>query len=573
MKERLLEVVTVGLVIVIAGALFYTQVIRFDRYLKLSKNNVIRIIPIDAPRGRIFDRNGKVVVTDRVSFDVAVVYQELRDRARFFALLADIAGIARPDAAAALEKARLRPYAPVTVVEDIAKDKAIALEEASVDVRGLVIETSSRRSYLYNDVASHIVGYLSEVSEEELEGLREYGYRPGDLIGRDGLEKQYDMYLAGADGGMQIQVDNRGRQKKVLGFKEPSSGKDLYLSLDMVLQSACDRLLGDKTGAVIAMDPRTGDILALASHPAFDPNLFVTAGTSDERMKLITDTKGRPLSNRAISASYPPGSVFKVVTASGALETDRISPETTYVCNGSLSLGAASFDCWKADGHGPQNVTDALMNSCNVFFYNAGRIEGGDTLETYARAFGFGRVTGIDLPDEVRGVVPGKMWKRLHRREEWYEGDSINYSIGQGYLLTTPIQVLTMMAAVANGGYLVRPHIVKQIGTRVVAGVTAKQIGLKDRTLRVIKEGLYNAINRSEGTAKRARIDGVAIAGKTGTAQTPHGRTHGWFAGFAPYRNPRLCLVVFLEHGGKGGLEPAEIAKGVFEEAKARGYL
>jgi penicillin-binding protein 2 len=313
--------------------------------------------------------------------------------------------------------------------------------------------------------------------------------------------------------------------------------------------------------------------LALASHPAFDPNIFVKPKTTIERLRLLRDKEGRPLSDRAISGLYAPGSVFKIVTASAALDTGRITPNTRFFCPGSYRLGNAKFDCWKEEGHGSGNIREALMNSCNVFFYNAGHAAGVDFMEAYAKLFGFGKLTGIDLPDEVRGIVPGRIWKRIHRGDNWYEGETLNYTIGQGYLLATPVQVLDMMAVMANKGSLVRPYIVKRIGDIDVSPTRQKYLGLKDETIRTIREGLYSVVNSENGTGKRAKLEGVLIAGKTGTAQNPQGPTHAWFAGYGPISDPKICLVVFLEHGGKGGLSATEIARGIFEEAHLKGYL
>jgi len=572
-RERLLITIISALFVMLGLGLFYNQVIRFGYYSHLSKNNSIRIIPIDGPRGNMLDRNGAVVVSNRLSFDVAVVYQELRDKQKFIRVLSNILNIPARDIVRVMDKARSKPYAPVTILEDIDKNKAIMLEEASFDIDGLTIETRSRRDYLFNNTGSHLFGYLSEIGESELDELRDYGYRMRDLVGRSGLERQYEFYLKGIDGGTQIEVDSRGRQTKVLGVKEPSSGKDIYLAIDITLQAACDKLLGDRKGAVCVMNPVTGEVLALASHPAFDPNVFVRPKASEQRIGVIKDRVGRPLSNRAISASYPPGSVFKVVTASAGLETKRISPAARFVCNGSYHLGKAEFDCWKSEGHGSQNVTEGLMNSCNVFFYNTGRAAGADAIETYSKAFGFGQQTGIDLPDEAKGVVPGRAWKRAYKHTGWFEGDTVNYSIGQGYLLTTPIQVARMMGVIANGGLLVRPYIVRRVGDFMIQPERPKYIGLNPATINIIRRGLYDVVNDANGTGKRAKLEDVVVAGKTGTAQNPQGRTHAWFAGFAPYDKPKMCVAVFLEHGGKGGLEPAEIARGIFEEAKRKGYL
>jgi penicillin-binding protein 2 len=519
----------------------------------------------------MLDRNARVLVSNRLSFDAVLTYQELRDVGRLCGILRDVLGMSEAEIFRAMAKAKKRPYVPVAMLEDIPKDKAIMLEESSYDVPGLEIETRSRRDYIYKDSGAHLFGYLSEITEAELEDLG--GYRPGDLVGRSGVEKYYESSLKGTDGGTQVEVDNRGKQTRVIGVKEPSSGKDLYLTIDGSIQAACDRLLGERKGAVIVMDPRSGEVLALASHPAFDPNIFVQPDSSRERLELLRDKVGRPMSDRAISGLYPPGSVFKIVTASAALESKRISLNTHFVCSGSYRLGRATFDCWKAEGHGPQDIIGALKYSCNVFFYNIGRLAGVDLLEAYAKLFGFGRLTGIDLPDEVRGIVPGRMWKSVYRKSGWYEGDTINYSIGQGYLMVTPIQVLDMMAVVANNGSLPHPRVVKRIGDNFLPAQKPKKIGLSDRTLKAVRQGLYEAVNAEDGTGRHARAEGVTVAGKTGTAQNPLGKTHAWFSGFAPFDNPSICLVVFIEHGGKGGLEPAGIAGGIFQEAKKRGYL
>lgn len=573
MKDRILTVSIAVIFALLCAGLFYNQIIRYGYYSRLSKNNSIRVIPIDGPRGNILDRNGLPLVTNRLSFDVVIIYRELSDRTRLIRLLNETCGMSGRQIGLALEKAARKPYAPVTILEDIDKDKAIRLEEESFDIDGLMIETRSKRNYIYNRTGCHLFGYLGEVTEDELEDLKDDGYRPRDLIGRAGIEKMYETYLKGVNGGTQIEVDSRGRQKRLLGIKEPSSGKDVYLTIDLPIQLVCDKLLGDRKGVVIVMDPRNGEVLALASHPAFDPNVFVKPDTSDERLALTKDRIGRPLSDRAISGLYAPGSVFKVVTASAALETKKINQYTKFSCPGSYRLGRATFNCWKEKGHGLQALREGLMNSCNVFFYNTGRVTGVDAIECYTKLYGFGKTTGIDLPDEVSGVAPGKAWKRLHRKDGWYEGETLNYAIGQGYLMVTPIQVLNMMAVMANKGSLVKPYVVKRIDKVETIPDKEKNIGLRDSTVRQIREGLYEVVNNENGTGKRARIDGVVVAGKTGTAQNPQGRTHAWFAGFAPYDGAKVCVVVFLEHGGKGGIGAAEVAHGIFEEANRRGYL
>jgi penicillin-binding protein 2 len=573
MRERAVIKPVQILFAMLALGLIYTQIIRYPYYSRLSRDNAIRIIPVEGPRGTIYDRNGTELVGDRICYNVAVVYQELRNREKLIRLLSRLLDTPREEIERAIDRSAARPYAPVTVLEDIDKDKAFALEEESFDIRGLVIETKSIRNYIYNNSGSHIFGYLSEISERELESLKEYGYRAKDLVGRDGLEKYYNNDLAGVDGGLQIQVDNKGRQVGVLGYKDPIKGKDLRLTIDIGLQKLCDKALEGKSGAAIVMNPNTGEVLALSSSPSYDPNIFIKAEESGQRLKLLRDKSQYPLLNRAISGIYPPGSIFKIVVASAALQLNKINSQTHFNCTGTYVLGKGKFDCWKEGGHGDQNVTDALMNSCNVFFYNTGRATGVDNIEHFARMFGFGARTGIDLPDEAKGVVPGRMWKRSQKKDSWYEGDTINYTIGQGYLLVTPIQALEMVALIANRGSIVKPYIVNRVGSQEPVKQERRGAGIKEGVISTIREGMYRVVNTENGTGKRARLQGMAAAGKTGTAQNPQGRTHAWFVGFAPFGDPRICLVVFLEHGGKGGLEPSEIAKEIFEEARKRGYI
>lgn len=581
MKEKVILIPIQFIFALLILGLIYTQIIRFPHYSRLSKDNAIRIIPIDGARGTIFDRNGVALVDDRISFNVALVYQELRNKEKLVRLLSRLLNIDRDKIEDAIEVAARKPYAPVTIVEDVDKENAFILEEESFDIRGLLIETKSVRNYIYNSVGAHVFGYLSEISEKELEDLRAYGYRPKDLVGRDGLEKYYNKYLAGNGGGVQVQVDNRGRQVGILGYKEPKKGTDLHLTIDINLQKACDRELEGRTGAIIVMDPHSGEVLALSSSPSYDPNIFIRPYESAKRVRLLRDRIRHPLLNRAISCAYPPGSVFKIIVASAALDLKKISVRKNFNCTGTYTLGRGRFDCWKEGGHGLQNITNALANSCNIFFYNIGRALGVDNIEGYSHIFGLGRKTGIDLPDEAKGIVPGRIWKKLYKKDQWYEGDTVNYAIGQGYVLTTPIQVLEMMSIIADNGYAAIPHIVKRIGTKEINMAEGKRVKLSGGTIKIVREGIFKVINDESGTGKRAQVDGISIAGKTGTAQNPQGRTHAWFTGFAPFypstegqaRSAKICLVVFLEHGGKGGLEPSEIAKEIFKEAKVGGYL
>ena len=573
MRDRVISTISYSLFFLIALALFYTQVVQYPFYSKLAKNNSIRIIPINGPRGSLYDRNGVILVSSRLAFDVSVIYHEIRERDRLVTLLAGVLDMPERKIENAVEIASARPFSAVVIASDVEKSKAIALEEASFDLDGILIETRSLRDYKYKRDGAHIFGHLGEISQDELESLADYGYRSRDLVGRSGLEKYYNAELTGVSGGKQIEVDSRGRVTRILGVREPKDGKDLSLTIDIRMQKTADEALGDRTGAIVVMNPTTGEILAFASHPSFDPNIFVRTDSGNERRRLILDKHGKPLLNRAISGLYPPGSVFKIVTAAQGLDTGKISRSTIFQCNGSYKLGGARFGCWKEDGHGPQDIIRALMNSCDVFFYNTGRLDGADGLERMGGLFGFGRRSGIDLPDEARGTLPGRGWKMRVKGEGWYEGDTVNYSIGQGYLTVTPLQVVEMLSAIANGGYLVRPYIVKEAGGVPIARANPVPLGLKESTISTIREGLLKVVSSEEGTGKRAKIEGVRVAGKTGSAQNPNGKTHAWITVFAPYEEPSIALVVLVEHGGHGGLEPGEIARTILQKAKDLEYI
>ncbi len=424
------------------------------------------------------------------------------------------------------------------------------------------------RDYLYGNVLSHVAGYLGKISEEELERFRPYGYRIKDLVGKDGIEKFYNDYLRGTNGGLQVEVDNKGRQLGLLAVKEPRAGKALYLSIDIGLQKFCDSVLADKKGAIIVMDPFTGEIFALVSHPSFDPNVFARPGNAKEVSALLNNSTDFPMLNRAISGTYAPGSVFKIVVAASALDTGKFSDKDTFSCKGVLTVGNRPFRCWRQKGHGTLTILGAMKYSCNVFFYQLGLLCGADTIARYAFKLGLGKPVGVDLPGEASGFVPTPSWKRKKLGAPWFKGETANYAIGQGYLLVTPIQIVRLVAAIANGGRLVRPFIVSRIEDVDLYHAESRDTGIKKDTLRILKECLRGVVNEPHGTGLYARSKNIVVAGKTGTAQNPKGISHAWFAGFAPFEDPKVCVVVFIEHGGKGGLDPARFAKQIIEEAQ-----
>lgn len=558
--------------LVLAVALFYYQVLRFRYYQGLSLKNTIRLIPIEAARGGIYDRNRKPLAVDELSFDLAVIPQEIKDLQQTLGELGEISGITKKELLENYQKNYHLPFVPVRIAVNLDKKRAFYIEEKLSSIPGALIWSSPRRRYPNLKTGSHLTGYVGRIGEEEFARLKDYGYKIQDLLGKSGIEKYYDAYLKGEDGGIQIEVDANSREVRRLGFKQPHQGKDLQLSIDLGLQRFVDKLFEERTGSGIIMDTKTGQILALVSSPEFDPNIF-TSGTDRERLRLLND-KSSPILNRAIACAYPPGSTFKIVVAAAGVATGCAKQNTSFVCKGTFELGARRFNCWKESGHGRQNLIEGLTHSCNIFFYNLGRALGAEQLSRYAQKFGFGSLTGIDLPDETRGLVPGPLWKRLAVKEPWYEGDTINYSIGQGFLLVTPIQMLKAVTIIANEGQAPSPYLVEKIGDKLVSGGRPFPLRLEEKVFTTVKKGMFNVVNDPSGTGQYAKAKDIQIAGKTGTAQpgTP-GDTHAWFCGYLPADNPKISFVIFLEHGGQGGVDPAHMTRIIATYLKENGFL
>jgi len=564
-------ILALGFMLIVAG-LAYIQIVKYDKFRVMSEENRLKIVPLMAPRGCIYDRSGEVLVKDTLSFQVSVIYSRIENMDSLAEFLSSVLDVPRPETSKIIKKSRQQPYTPTVVASDIGIEKAIHIEEMSMDQPGLLLEVYAKRKYVSDSSMSNVLGYLGLINSAEFERLRHYGYRMDDLVGRDGIEKQYDEYLRGTHGGKQVEVDHRGRRAMTLGFKEPVSGKDIRLTIDHGLQKFCEELLVDKRGAIVVLDPNTGAVLAMASAPAYDPNAFIDQARSGEVSGLLNDRE-YPLLNRAIAGVYPAGSLFKILIATAALETGTTNKNTTFECPGYYRLGRLTFRCWRKDGHGVQNMQEGIMHSCNVYFFNTGRRLGVDKIAEYAKKFGFGSYTGIDLPGEKTGTAPSRSWKKKQLNDSWYEGDTVNYSIGQGYLLCSPLQIARMLAVFANGGYLVRPYIVKEVEGIPVNNVEKAELGISQDTRDTIREGMRLVVNDPTGTGIKARSKDFTVAGKTGTAQTSRNKTHGWFMGFAPYEEPKVVIVVFDEYGGKGGYYAAETGGKVFKKAHEIGLL
>lgn len=526
------------------------QVIQGNRFQELSNKNCIRLLPQIGTRGKILDRHGNIIVGNSLSYDVMILPQEETRIDKALIRIAQILGTNFKDLQEKFKRGFTVPFVPVAVAKNIDVKKAIALEELKSDLTGIIIQPHPQRTYPYGRLACHLIGYLNEIDHWRLTKLAEYGYKTKDIVGFGGLEEKYDYYLRQKEGGLSVEVDHRGRFVRLLGFKPPQSGKDMQLTLDLKIQKIVEGHLGDRKGSVILIDPYSGEIIALASRPNFNPALFVNNG--DTSMVNIFNDPDAPLINRAISGAYPPGSAFKLVVAAAALETGKINLSTTFFCPGSLHIGKQEFSCW--DMHDRQNLRDGITHSCNVFFYRTGLLIGAQLIHDYALKFGLSKPTAIDLPYEASGFVPSPLWKRIYKFKNWFDGDTANFSIGQGDLLVTPMQMTRLMAVFANKGKLVTPYIVKAIVGRDISIYQKKiiRLPLKESTIDYITQALKNVVIDPTGTANVLSNLPFPVAGKTGTAQVARGQPHGWFVGFFPFKNPKFVICVFLENGGSG---------------------
>ncbi len=550
-------------------SLAYNQIIKGEHYFRLSQNNRIKLVRLSAPRGLIYDRQGEILAGQRLMFNVAVLAQEVKDVQGILEDLSPVLNIPQQELMHQFKRNFSAPFSPAVVARDIPKETAILLECKECDIPGLIIQAEPLRDYRYGESLCHILGYLGRVGEEELKEFKLYGLNGlEDLVGRSGVEEKFDRYLRGQPGGMQVEVNNRGYKVRALSLRQAQAGEDLNLTIDVQIQQLVDGLLEGEKGACIVMRAESGEILAMVSRPGFDSNLFIAAlngkPAAAEKIEELLNSQEGVLLNRAISGAYAPGSIFKIIVAAAGLETGKITPEAKLFCPGSLLVGNREFFCWNLSGHGSENIYSAITHSCNVYFYKLALKVGPDQLSAFAHKFGLGRCTNIDLPYEAGGLVPSKSWKLKAKKERWYDGETANFAIGQGYLLVTPLQTARVIAAVANGGYLVQPHIVKR-NAATASPDWREKITLKPETLEVIKEGMRGVIQDAEGSGHRAYLAGIQWAGKTGTAQTSSEVPHGWFGGFYPFEQPRIVVLVFLEYGGSGGERPALIAREIIK--------
>jgi penicillin-binding protein 2 len=573
---------------VILISLWYFQVIKGSDFRQMSTNNCIRIRENPAARGMILDRKGRLLALNRPSFEVYLVPEDLKENPEVLVRVGQMLNMNPEGIKEKLQTQKKRtPFRPVKIKSDIEWNELARLETSRVHLPGLFVDVRPRRTYHHGPLASHLIGYLGEVDENELRQSAGSPYRMGAMIGKYGVEYQWETYLRGVDGGRQIEVDALGREIKDLGSVESFPGNNLTLTIDFDLQRVAEEAFQEKTGALIAMDPKSGRVLAMVSKPSFDPDTFAR-NISSEEWKSLTENPFSPLQNKGIQGQYPPGSVFKIITAIAGLETGVITPNTQLTCKGVYPYGNRDFRCYKEGGHGTINLHRAIVESCDIYFYQVGLKVGVDAIAHYAQEFGLGGLTGIALPHEKSGIVPSTPWKKKRLGAPWYSGETLSLSVGQGYINTTPLQLLMLISAVANGGKLYLPQVVEKVED--IYGNTLKdyppvevaRADISEKTLHFIQEALMGAVNDPHGTGWACALKDFKVAGKTGTAQVikmaqdfKKGdmdrmplkfKDHAWFVAYAPFEDPIIAVVVLVEHGGYGGAAAAPIAKRVIEK-------
>ncbi len=572
MRIRIVERVIWGLMALLWAALFMTQVAHGPEYRDKAERNRTRLIPLPAARGSILDRNGVPIAEDHIRFELTVLPQELRDPQKTWTALSQALGIPEQELIRRYKKRFQARFSPVTIIEDLRPEAAFLFEEEREKFPAVLIRPVPERVYPSGPASGAVTGYLGLITANELTQLKPYGYTFRDRVGKDGLEQQYDALLRGTDGGLYVEVNAQGKIAQQMGFKSPERGKSITVSIDSRLQELIYRLLENDRAAVAVMNCASGEMLALISSPSFDPSIFVDT-TRDDEINPILHNEDRPMFNRVIRGLVPPGSTFKAAVAYEGLKEGKIESSTAFECTGTVRLGNAVFRCWEAKGHGPQMVADALEHSCNTFFYQTGRRLGSEGVARAARLFRLGQATGIDLPREAKGFVPDPAWLRKSQGHTWREGDTLSFAIGQGALLTTPLQMLTLFNALATNGIWPQPHLVKMVDGRPAEIAGPVSIGLQISEVDKVKIGLERVVSSDTGTGRLARVPGLAIAAKTGTAQAATGASHAWICGYAPARDPKISFVIFVEHGGKGGVRAAKVAGQMMVYLREMGYL
>lgn len=562
-------VLTFTLLFLLTVRLWNLQIVRGEEFYARSKATCIRKVYMEAPRGNILDRRGKPLATSRTAFNI-VIGPEKENLASILApKLARLLNVPKEEIKERVRRKPL-PYMPIYVAEDVDIAALTKVEEHRSELPGIEVETAPKRFYPQGKTAAHLVGYIGEISKKELKCLKKSDYRPGDLTGKMGVERQYDGFLRGRAGRRLVMVDALGRTVGVLGTEPPEPGANVYLTIDLELQRTAEGALKGRRGAFVALDPRSGAVLCMASSPSFNPNLFARRIKIEEWLEIIRN-RAHPLQNRVTRASTPPGSAFKVVTAAAGLYFGAITPSTRIYCPGGRFVGRRYFRCWTV--HRTVDLVRAIKESCDTYFYQVALTVGPERLAWMTRMFGLGERTEVDLPGEVRGLVPDPKWKEKVLGEPWFGGETANYGIGQGFLNVTPLQMALVAASIANGGKVMRPFVVSKVvdnrGRTLYESEPriVRRLPLAPWMVEIIKRGMFGACNEPGGTAYGSMsIFKPPAAGKTGSAEVPpHPETHSWFIAFAPYGSPKIASCCFVEFGGYGGETAAPITAQVYK--------
>ena len=573
-RVRALGVVVTLVIVVLIVRLVFLQIFSGPYYKELADGNRIRLIPTVAPRGDFYDRNGEPLVVNRPSFSASILPLSAPVTEDVIQRLSQLVGVPveeihkKIDSHVGLD--------PIRIKQDLGPEIVTVLEEQRDLYPGVIVDIQPVRDYEYHTWGAHAFGYVGEISDEELKKKKADGYKSGDIVGKFGLEKVYDAYIRGVDGGRQVEVDSSGKPVQNLGVKEPIAGHDLVLTIDAKIQVAAERAIdqqlsaiGAKAAAAVAINPKNGDVLAIVSRPSFDPNLFVN-GISTKDWKIINDNPDHPMDNKAITGEYPPGSTFKIVTGTAALQEGKVTPDEIIFDSGHhwiIPKGNAG-----GEALGPINFIQALAHSDNVYFYEMGNRLGVDLLEKYARMFGLGQKTGIDLPYESEGLVPSRAYKERNFHDDWYLSETFDAAIGQGFDLVTPLQAAMVMAQIAAGGDRYQPHLLSRIvdsdGNTVETfqPKLLSKLDVRPEVIDLIREGLHDVTTFGTASGQFGSYP-VSVAGKTGTAENSHGKDHGWFVAYGPFEDPSIVVAVIVEKGGYGSQSAVPIGKKILDAA------
>ena len=570
------------------GTIFFRlwnlQITHGKEYQNLSLGNRIRLLPVGGARGIIYDKNGIILAKNIPTFNLIITLKDCPDIENTLGNISRNLHIPYPDLIRIIQNNKDIPdFKPIRLYTNLSWQQIAPVNTFYEDYPGVSVEVTSRRYYPYKKTFSHILGYMSKIDKEEIKKLSSNQVSSAVYVGKEGIERFYNRYLLGRDGGIQVEVDNRGRVINRRKSKPPTSGHALQLSVDQRLQVYVEKkIFNNNKGIIIVSNPNTGEILAMTSQPSFDPNIF-SLPVSNKQWKYFLNHPGKILNNRSIQGIYSPGSAFKMLIALAALEEKIIDEKTTFFCNGSLRVYGKRYACWKTYGHGRMNVIDAIGQSCNVFFYNLGKELGIDRIYKYGKKFGFGEKTNIDLINEITGIMPNPQWKKKNKNSVWYGGETISVSIGQGYVAVTPMQMIVYLNTLVNGGNIIPPSLVGNIipskGTSLQRKKTEKNItnvNINPYYLELIRKGMEACVNDPKGTAFSSQNTAISMAGKTGTTQvislkakqrllqqSPTYKNiyenHAWFVGYAPYYKPEVSICLLIEHG-KSGRIAAQLA-------------